>query len=123
MRYWWVNQNQTVTGCAAATYGHPSAMPMVRATPIYKSRARSCSRGFDVSLLDTRIVAIGIAQPFCWESPKPQESGNARQNWEDIGWKVRIAFTELLHKVRPTDHIDLLRSPLPKKYSPTNRAD
>jgi hypothetical protein len=71
-----------------------------------------------LSFVDTRLVAIGIARSYCWESPKPSEFGNAGQNWEDVGWRVRVAFTPLLHQVRPKDHIDLLRPLPPTKYSP-----
>jgi putative restriction endonuclease len=68
--------------------------------------------------MDTRILAVGIAQSYCWESPKPQEFGNAGQNWENIGWKVKVNFTELANKVRPKDHIEVLRPLLPDRYSP-----
>ena len=61
------------------------------------------------SFMDTRILAIGIAQSYCWESPKPLEFGSAGQNWENIGWKVEVAFTSLSVKIRPKDHIDVLR--------------
>jgi hypothetical protein len=27
------------------------------------------------SFMDTRILAVGIAQSYCWESPKPEEFG------------------------------------------------
>ena len=47
------------------------------------------------SLMDIRIQAIGIAQSYCWESPKPLEFGSAGQNWENVGWKVKVAFTGL----------------------------
>jgi hypothetical protein len=47
------------------------------------------------SFVDTRILAVGIAQSYCWESPKPRELGNAGQNWEDVGWKVKVNFGEL----------------------------
>jgi putative restriction endonuclease len=70
------------------------------------------------SFMDTRILAVGIAQSYCWESPKPKEFGNAGQNWEDIGWKVKVSFTELSNKVRPKDHIEILRPFLPDRYSP-----
>ncbi len=36
------------------------------------------------SFMDTRILAIGIAQSYSWECPKPQEFGNAGQNWENV---------------------------------------
>jgi hypothetical protein len=42
-----------------------------------------------------QIQAIGIAQSYCWESPKPLEFGSAGQNWENVGGKVKVAFTGL----------------------------
>jgi putative restriction endonuclease len=68
--------------------------------------------------MDTRIQAVGIAESYCWESPKPLEFGTAGQNWENIGWKVKVAFTPLSAKIRPKDHIDILRPLLPERYSP-----
>src|SRR6266404_4742994 len=47
-----------------------------------------------------RILAVGIAQSYCWESPKPEEFGNAGQNRENIGWQVQVNFTELANRVR-----------------------
>jgi hypothetical protein len=38
------------------------------------------------SFSDTRIPAVGVAQFYCWESPRPEEFGTAGQNWENIGW-------------------------------------
>jgi hypothetical protein len=70
------------------------------------------------SFVDTKIAAIGIAESHCYESPKPQEFGNAGPNWENIGWRVRVRFTVLLHRVRPKDHMDVLENVLPSKYSP-----
>ena len=51
---------------------------------------------------------------------KPKAAGvrDAGQNWENIGWKVKVNFTELANKVRPKDHIDILRPLLPDRYSP-----
>ena len=70
------------------------------------------------SFVDTRIVAIGIATSYCWESPKPLEFGSAGQNWENVGWRVRVSFTPLINRVRPKDHMDVLRPVLPDRYSP-----
>jgi hypothetical protein len=39
-------------------------------------------------------------------------------NWNDIGWKVEVKFTELGNRIRPADHMEILRPRLPKKYSP-----
>lgn len=57
-------------------------------------------------------------QSQSWENPKPAEFGEAGQNWENVGWRVRVRFTDLLHKVRPKDHMDVLRRVLPNRYSP-----
>ena len=72
------------------------------------------------AFVDTFVVANGVAQSYCWESPKPTEFGTASQYWEDVGWKVKVKvhFILLNRRVRPKDHIDLLRPLLPSKYSP-----
>src|SRR6185437_4796620 len=70
------------------------------------------------SFADTRIIAIGIVQSYCFESPKPVEFGTAGLHWENIGWKVNVGFTRLLNQVRPKEHIDLLRRVMPTRYSP-----
>ena len=86
--------------------------------PYYESMREVAPGDLVFSFMDTRILAVGIAQSYCWESPKPQEFGNAGQNWENIGWKVKVNFTELANKVRPKDHIEVLRPLLPERYSP-----
>ena len=70
------------------------------------------------SFVDTRIAAIGIAKSYCWECPKPAEFGTAGEYWENIGWRVTVSFTPLLNKIRPKDHIEILKSVLPDRYSP-----
>lgn len=70
------------------------------------------------SFVDTRIAAVGIVASYCYESPKPAEFGGVGLNWDDIGWRVRVNFISLQNKVRPKDHIDLLRGLLPTRYSP-----
>ena len=86
--------------------------------PFYESMREVSLGDLIFSFMDTRIQAIGIAQSYCWESPKPLEFGTAGRNWEDIGWKVKVAFTALAAKIRPKDHIDILRPLLPERYSP-----
>jgi hypothetical protein len=119
MRYWWVNQNQTFKHEFQGGYlWSPKRNANGARNPFYESMREVAPGDLIFSFMDTRIGAIGIAQSYCWESPKPVEFGNAGQNWEDIGWRVRVAFEELGHKLRPKDHIDVLRSALPSKYSP-----
>ena len=66
----------------------------------------------------TRIPALGVAQSHCYESPKPDEFGAAGENWSDIGWKVEVHYIQLKHKIRPADHMELVRPLLPERYSP-----
>lgn len=55
-----------------------------------------------------RIAAIGIAQSYCWESPKPTEFGTTGDYWEKIG---RAATTETRpamapHWIAPLPHLN-----------------
>jgi len=119
MRYWWVNQNQTYRHEIQGGYlWSPKRNANGARNPFYESMREVAPGDLIFSFMDTRILAIGIARSYCWESPKPQEFGSAGQNWEDIGWKVTVQFSELATKVRPKDHIDILRPLLPEKYSP-----
>ena len=119
MRYWWVNQNQTYRHEVQGGYlWSPKRNANGARNPFYESMREVAPADLIFSFVDTRIFAVGIAQSYCWESPKPLEFGNAGQNWENIGWKVKVNFTELANKVRPKDHIEILRSLLPERYSP-----
>lgn len=119
MRYWWVNQNQTYRHEVQGGYlWSPKHNANGARNPFYESMREVAPGDLIFSFMDTRILAIGIAQSYCWESPKPLEFGTAGQNWENIGWKVQVKFTVLTNKVRPKDHIDILRPLLPERYSP-----
>jgi putative restriction endonuclease len=119
MRYWWVNQNQTYRHEITGGYlWSPKRNANGARNPFYESMREVAPGDLIFSFMDTRIVALGIAQSYCWESPKPLEFGTSGQNWEDIGWRVKVNFTELANRVRPKDHIDILRPLLPNKYSP-----
>lgn len=119
MRYWWVNQNQTFRHEVRGGYlWSPKRNTNGARNPFYETMREVAPGDLVLSFYDTRIVAIGVAQSYCWESPKPSEFGTAGQNWEDVGWRVRVSFTQLIHQIRPKDHIELLRPLLPVKYSP-----
>jgi putative restriction endonuclease len=119
MRYWWVNQNQTYRHEISGGYlWSPKRNANGARNPFYESMREVAPGDLILSFIDTRIPAVGIAESYCWESPKPVEFGNSGQNWEDIGWRVKVRFTELANRVRPKDHIEILRPLLPDKYSP-----
>lgn len=119
MRYWWVNQNQTYRQELGGGYlWSPKRNANNAKNPFYETMREVSPGDVVFSFVDTRIAAIGIAQSYCWESPKPQEFGGAGQNWDDRGWKVRVNFTRLLNRIRPKDHMPVVRPLLPSKYSP-----
>jgi putative restriction endonuclease len=110
VRFWWVNQNQTFRHEVAGGYLWPPKRSANGARNHFYETMREVAPGDLIfSFIDTLIPAIGLAQSYCWESPKPLEFGAAGQNWENVGWKVRVGFTRLDHQVRPKDHIEVLR--------------
>ena len=86
--------------------------------PFYESMREVAPGDLIFSFVDTRISAVGIAKSYCWECPKPAEFGSAGQNWENVGWRVNVSFVPLLNKIRPKDHMEVLRAVLPNRYSP-----
>jgi putative restriction endonuclease len=119
MRYWWVNQNQTFRQEIAGGYlWSPKRNSNGGRNPFYESMREVAPGDLIFSFVDTRIAAIGIARSYCWECPKPTEFGSTRQNWENIGWRVNASFASLLNKIRPKDHIEVLKTVLPPRYSP-----
>jgi putative restriction endonuclease len=119
MRYWWVNQNQTARHEIGGGYlWSPKRNANGARNPYYESMREVAPGDRIFSFVDTKIAAIGIAESYCYESPKPSEFGTAGMNWEDIGWRVRVRFTGLINRIRPKDHMALLRPLLPVRYSP-----
>ena len=119
MRYWWVNQNQTYRQEIAGGYlWSPKRNANNARNPFYEFMREVSPGDLVFSFVDTRIMAIGVVASYCYESPKPKEFGEVGLNWEAIGWRVRVNFVSLLNKVRPKDHIDVLRHLLPSRYSP-----
>ena len=119
MRYWWVNQNQTYRHEVQGSYlWSPKRNANGARNPFYEAMREVAPGDLIFSFVNTRIPAIGIAQSYCWESPKPLEFGRAGQSWDSVGWRVQVRFTELSTTIRPKDHINLLRPLLPARYAP-----
>lgn len=119
MRYWWVNQNQTFRQEITGGYlWSPKRNANGGYNPFYEFMREVSPGDLIFSFVDTRIAAIGIAKSYCWECPKPTEFGSVGQNWENIGWRVNVSFVHLLNKIRPKDHMGVLKSVLPDRYSP-----
>ena len=119
VRYWWVNQNQTYRQEIAGGYlWSPKRNANGARNPFYEFMREVTPGDLVFSFVDTRIAAIGIVASYCYESPKPAEFGGVGLNWEAIGWRVRVNFGSLQNRIRPKDHIELLRRLLPSRYSP-----
>lgn len=119
MRYWWVNQNQTYRQEIEGGYlWSPKRNANGARNPFYEFMREVAPGDLVFSFVDTRVVAIGTVTSYCYESPKPTEFGGVGLNWEAIGWRVRVNFVSLLNKIRPKNHIDVLRRVLPSRYSP-----
>ena len=119
MRYWWVNQNQTYRQEIAGGYlWSPKRNANGARNPFYEFMREVTPGDLIFSFVDTRIVALGIVSSYCYESPNPAEFGGVGLNWEAIGWRVRVNFVSLQEKIRPKDHIELLKGLLPPRYSP-----
>jgi hypothetical protein len=119
VRYWWVNQNQTYRQEIEGGYlWSPKRNANGARNPFYEFMREVAPGDLVFSFVDTRIAAIGTVASYCYESPKPAEFGGVGLNWEAIGWRVRVNFVSLLNKIRPKDHIDVLRRVLPSRYSP-----
>jgi len=91
MRHWWVNQNQTYRHEVQGGYlWSPKRNANGARNPFYESMREVSPGDLILSFMDTCILAVGIAQSYCWESPKPLEFGNSGQNWENVGWRVKV---------------------------------
>jgi hypothetical protein len=119
MRCWWVNQNQTHRQEIEGGYlWSPKRSQGERRNPFYEYMREVSPGDLVFSFFDTFIYGIGIATSNCYESPRPEEFGGVGMNWERIGWKIRVNFIEMHNKIRPKDHMSVLGTVLPGKYSP-----
>lgn len=118
-RFWWVNQNQTYQHEVKGQYlWSPKHRADGARNPFYEFMREVAPGDMIFSFIDTKIKAIGFAKSYAYECPKPSEFGGAGKNWNEIGWKVDVAYQELPNPIRPKDKIDFLRQFLPERYSP-----
>lgn len=119
MKFWWVSQNQT--------YRHETTGGYLWSPKLNKAQRREASYEFmreiapgDIifSFVDTWISKIGVAQSYCYESPKPAEFGNAGKVWNEIGWRVTVRYFDITNRIRPKEYIETLKPLFPPKYSP-----
>jgi hypothetical protein len=122
LRYWWVNQNQTYSQEVSGGYmWSPKRNVNGGRNPFYDAMREVSPGDLIVSFKNTEIPAIGVAQSYCYECPKPIEFGGVGLNWNFIGWKVDVSYTALSNIIRPRDYIDKISPLLPSRYSPLQK--
>lgn len=118
-RFWWVNQNKTYRHEVPGGYmWSPKRKRDGTLNPYYEFMREVSPGDLVFSFADTLIRAFGIARSHAYEAPKPPEFGIAGRNWDEIGWRVDVAFHEIPTHFRPADWMEVLRPFLPAKYSP-----
>ena len=119
MRYWWVNHKQTVRQEIEGGYlWSPKRTKDDKRSQFYDNMARAEPGDAVLSYADARIAYVGQVTAGAWESTKPEEYGPAGENWNNVGWRLPVAWTTLPRAAEPRRHVDELRSLLPAKYSP-----
>lgn len=119
MRYWWVNQKQTYRHEVPGGYlWSPKRKTNGHRNPFYEFMREVSPGDIVFSFADGEIKAMGLIASHGYEAPKPLEFGQVGAYWNVIGWRVDVAFHELKHRMRPSDHMDRLHKLLPKLYAP-----
>lgn len=118
-RYWWVNQNQTYNAEVGGGYmWSPKVNKNGSFSQYYKNMTEVMPGDIVFSFEDRLIKTVGVVLAPARSAEKPKEFGKAGDAWDIDGWLVQVSYEELDSPVKPKDHMDQLRSLLPKKYSP-----
>lgn len=118
-RFWWVNHKQTHRQEIDGGYiWSPKADQNGARNQSYINLSETQPGDIVYSYASAQIKAVGVvAKPF-FDSPKPEEFNSSGANWESSGWMVAVDWQTLEAPFRPKDHIDVITSLLPDKYSP-----
>ncbi len=71
-----------------------------------------------LSFYKQHIAAVGIARTYCYDNAKPEEFGNRGSYWNNKGWRIDVAFSELNNKIKPSTKMNFINPVLPEKYAP-----
>ena len=106
MAYWWVNQNQTFSQETEGGYlWSPKRKSNGTRNPFYEFMREVAPGDLVLSYEGKHIRAVGIARSYAYPCPKPVEFGSAGLNWNDVGWRVDVAYHPLHNQIRPADYI------------------
>lgn len=123
MTYWWVNQNQTYAHEVGGGYlWSPKANKNGARNQFYENMTHVKPGDIVFSYCDTFIRAVGVASGFAQSVDKPLVFGSTGSNWSNDGWFVPVEFTRIENPIRPKDHMHIIGSLLPEKYSPLQQS-
>lgn len=118
MKYWWVNQNQTYKAEVSGGFlWSPKTRTDGARNQFYENMQNVEPGDVVFSFCDTRIKALGISTEKAISAVKP-DFGFAGSTWSNEGWLVEVEYSEFSQPIRPKDHMAILRTTLPAKYSP-----
>ncbi|WP_462383309.1 HNH endonuclease [Pseudomonas sp. Marseille-QA0892] len=117
-KYWWVNHKQTSRSELEGGYiWSPKKNANGRRNQTYENLLVVEPGDIVFSYAATKIRAIGRVTARAHEAAKPQ-FGSAGENWDDLGWRVAIEWTQLDHPLIPKEHISAIAPLLPEKHAP-----
>ena len=119
MAFWWVNHKQTFKMELENGYiWSPTRKKNGGQNQTYLNLTRTSIGDVIFSYADGKIKAIGKTVGRCEESPLPEEFGHVGQQWDNLGWLVRVQWNLLSSPFAPKDYLQKLNPLLPAKYSP-----
>ena len=116
MRYWWVNHKQTFRHEFEGGYIWSPKRKRDGSRNRYYDFLREVTPGDLVfSYASAQIQGAGFSISHCYTCPRPSEFGHIGESWDIIGWRVDVKFKRLPERVRPKDHLALLKPMLERE--------
>src|SRR4051794_11582772 len=110
MRYWWVNQNQTLKHEIKGRYmWSPKRNRNGNRNPFYESMSEVDAGDIVFSFADQKISHLGIVQRPAVSGQKPEDFGLIGDYWNDEGWFVAVEWYRAPAPIRPKNIIADLR--------------
>lgn len=123
-RYWWVNHKLTAGRMIEGGYlwspkhNERKADGGIINNETYNNMRRVSPDDLIISYSYKKIAFVGRASGFAFTSKMPLALAPLATAWGESGWLLPVAWASLEKQVVPGEHIDLIRSLLPTKYSP-----
>jgi putative restriction endonuclease len=120
--YWWVNHKQTHKQEIEGGYiWSPKKNADSSKNNSYDNMSKTNIGDIVFSFADAQIKAVGLVTDNYETAAKPGEFGNKGENWDNVGWLVKVEWSKIERPFRAKDNIVLLLPHLPEKYSPIQK--